>query len=95
MNADGAFIVLRYDGVRLPTLAKVVPSPEAALAVTVWLREADGALVGAVVRASTGDEREALALVRTVFLYGELVRTIEAPTSFIDGSNAVPSGPAA
>lgn len=89
---DGAYLGLRYDGAELPGLPAVIKPPDGALAVTLWLRESDGALVGAEVRSAGGD-RAAPALVRMVFLYDEGLPEIEAPSSFVDARNGAPTRP--
>lgn len=90
---EGVYLGLRYDGLHLHSLSAVTQLPEGDLAATVWLRESDGALVGAVVGPSTGGDLEAPALVRMVFLYDESLPEIEAPSSFVDARNAVPTRP--
>lgn len=86
VGADGALVALRYDGVDLPVLPDVTSRPESRAEVTVWLRESDSALVGAVVRSPAVDDREAVDLVRTIFVYGAPAHAIEAPASFLDAT---------
>ncbi|MEZ4410116.1 MAG: hypothetical protein R3A52_27110 [Polyangiales bacterium] len=88
---EGVHVALRYDGARLPAIDGLFPSPGTTVTVTVWLRESDAALVGAVVRDPTAGD--APPIVRTVFLQGELVPEVEAPAKFIDGSEGVAREP--